>query len=466
MIRTATRAMLFTFGLITLLLSSALIASGAFRPVRFFMVGTPRESWQPITLVSDSGGRITITHRSERAANIQRWQDALVWIDQFANITLWKNGERQQVGTLWGYSSSGPQWSGDGRLAWQQGINEGNAAVQPGVDLMVASAGSPPRSITPSLEYVTHWSWMANNDLWWIQTDPNQRWRLMRWDGQTATQLATARHQLTSAEFFPCGAALLRFNDTQYIYREGELRPIRTPSRPEIQLETKDCRAFLAHSVGPSSDPFDMLWESGVETRLSFDAQTIGTGGELVGIETPVNPLRPVFVYQHGATQQKHTWDLSQTAASPAFLFRDGASTLWGVSAGGESFLAVWNLDTDQLTHYPADTMRTDLNWHRSPVGAVWAESHTPAVVDLTLWQNEQITQVQLQLPAPTGEIPFTEARWMNDGLLLISPRQNPASGSSEPPYTQLYLWDGQTLRPLTRLPIYSSPRSDWMVWE
>src|SRR5688500_681581 len=77
-----------------LLISAVLIASGALRPVRYFVT----ESHGDVVLVSDTGDTIEVTLPGENLRAVRTGESQISWFNERAEVIVWSDGQRQQIG--------------------------------------------------------------------------------------------------------------------------------------------------------------------------------------------------------------------------------------------------------------------------------------------------------------------------------------------------------------------------------
>lgn len=454
--RFALRGVALTFVLITLLLGGVMAASGAFRPVRFF-VATGEIQW-PVILVSDAGETFTIP--TILGDKMRIFQNRIVWLNQDAYLYFWENGQLQIMGRLWQTDTDvrNAERSPHGLVAWDEKVSEH-------FDLMVWD-GMASRNIAPESENLAVFFWTPENALLWIDSDTSGSWRLRRWQEGVVTDLSAGNEPVIWTRNFDCEIVALYFEDSVSLYHDGQLIVVPDSLSKFTNLQTEDCQTYLLKGVGSLDDPYDVIWNGAEETRLAFEVDDIRGHDEVIGHQIgPENQF--TLIHQQNNAQQTHNWDLTEPIMYPALLFWEGPSSLWRILQGEDTVLLFWNHETGQTSQL---VLNPNANGHpgydQTSESAAWLEATELSTVRLTIWQHRQLEQHTLQISDHPVSILEATLHWMNDNTLILGVVENTVQVENRQRISHLYRWDGQQLELLTTLPVNTGPISDWMTWE
>lgn len=461
MMRFAVRAMLLTFGMITLLLSSTLIVSGAFRPVRFVTVHLPtREAFElNIHAISPDGSIVPFAISSTGISWDQSHNNQIIWgtYEVAVRLHIWENGQRTTLED----ASTNIVWSPSGMAAWWYSNPENNLQIWDGEKL---------HKFTTSAEEPIAIAWTEDDQLWWVQKSWNGNWELMFWDGQGAATLYSSAEPITNVRFFECGAAWLDRLEGAYIYqlREQRLLPV-PPSLNTIYSEvvTDTCRTFLVHStsVDPSKQPVAQIWDGTTQTILASNTYVLRGDHQLLGAEKAETPADQwtLSYSEEGERQQQ----LIQSVW-PVLMGWTEATSFWAMpQTDNTTTLFVWQMEKNQTETYPfaplsSASFRLDPVWHR----AVWTESIDSTMIHLRLWDNSTMSYRSLTLSEGNGAVRLGESRWMSDGALLFTLYPDIPNQPDLPGSLYLYHWDEDRLERIGTIPANTYGFSDWITWE
>lgn len=460
LLRLFTRA-IFLLSLASIgLLTSILFVVGAFRPVRFFVAAGEIQRDQPVLLVSEAGQTLPITQRADTTLP---FQNRIAWLNDMFDLTFWENGRTRQLGQLPANSAQSAAWSVGGLLAWKQTVDNQR-------HLMLWD-GETSQDITPGSDSVDDFFWTSHNTLLWVETAADGRWWLRRWADDVVTDLtAPSNQRVTETQFFDCEGVVVHAGDSVQLYHHGQLTAIPASLAEFDEIHTGDCQTYLLTGVGSVRERYDVLWNGTEAEPLSFRGFGIRGEDEVIGIQT-YNELgsrsRLTLVHQQGDTQQVHEMELSQPVNYPSLLFWEGSFSLWRISHFDSILLLLWNHDTDEVSqavhHLDAGGRYI---YGEAQERAAWFDSTRISTVNLTIWENQQLSQHTLKISETPVVIRDAKLQWMSDGTLMLGMVQDDLQVEGESLYTHVYRWDGQHLYPLTTLPTYAGPISDWMTWE
>lgn len=462
MLRFWLRSTLLLFLPLVFLTGVVLLASGALRPVRYFVAETRGD----LVLVSDSGDTVQVTLPGENFRAVRTGESQVAWFNDDAEVVVWSNGQRQQIGRYLLNNSVLRAGASPGNyVAWQPELTQ--------TSQLRVWDGETVSDVPTGPGAVALWNWIDQSGLLWLQAAESNQWHLMHWDGQETRQIHTTQQQVTAFNFLPCGAVHLDLVDRQWIYNAGTMTPLPNALIPFAQLRSDNCQTFLFDDVGFNFDDMqDYLWNGAGPVHLPFQAAALKGDDTLIGLQ-PV-PLDPesanqlTMVYQQDGEMHTHTWEAPLSIIGAALLFWDDPFVFWEVSQSNGTFILQWNRQTDDVSVFETSSRLTGVYTHaEADQRAAWLHFREPSVLHLHTWQNQHLSEHHLTFATtPTG-VQESDLRWMNDGSLLIMLRHTAVSTTANGPVeTTLYRWDGTTLEPITGFPFDVRLISDWMVWE
>lgn len=440
-------------GLIALLISGVITASGAFQPVRFFVTAMGQPS--QLTLVSDRGDTHTLRPYETYFGQQTSFGNRLaVYQGSFESITLWANGQAYTGGLV----NGDPVWSKQGLLAWSERIDENTHRLMlwDGETIQPVEDGE---SLYP-------WQWVGD-ELWWIRQKSETHWQINRWQAGQVSAIYSSEQSLSRTRFLSCGGMKLSLEDGEYFYRNGEITPL-----PVVEgnsaVTTADCET-LAYGYSNNTGSHTLLLEAGSQTDLPFRVVQMRNSSELLGIESdPESPNNLTLVHRRGDQLHRRAWPFSTSTSSPTLLLWSGDVSFWRLlQAGRRNTLLMWNQQTDDMQTFQLfGSAQVTVD---TPGGRVaWAYMLDPTVIQLMLWEDGQFQQHRVTVPDLPRGIYQTTLKWMNDDSLMISMFRNPPpfQNMQDSPQTFLYRWQNGGIEALMVIPDFSAPLTDWMVWE
>jgi hypothetical protein len=467
---TRTTAIIFTTA--TLLVGGTMLASGAFRPVRFFLIRPNDFSIPPTVAIFETGEVYPFAPPEEEFWNSRVGTDIISWINQRDELVYWQNGRRQTIGkslTGWMHYT---HWSLDNPFAWVSPQTGTRTSTPPIKDIGLWD-GTETTLISRNASEIKLLTWMSDHRLWWIEQKIGATdWQIMQWDGLETTVLFENIRSAESVGIIDCGviwfgkeAAADPFrlwNGTMTLIPLDEHNPIR-------YVDTRDCQTF---HIGNMSENF--IWNGTQLHRFPFEEMRYLDSIDIYfGVERPLEDGDwTLHLWQNGQVLQSIAVPESRFFVNePGFASYalDPQTILVAVSRAYKlGSIYRWNSETNELISITGEYEVRDTS------GGLALEVFGPETDRRLAWCGglpQESTNTVYQWEARTGITTPIQANAlctlnaMSDGSLL-------GTMSSGPNMSEMFFrWDGQTIHYFPKnyqfddsSSIYIFP--DWMYWE
>lgn len=461
MIRTATRAILLTFGMIALLIGGVMLASGAFRPVRFFIGHFLTDHGPEARAFLETGASTAIAQTEPFFAYITGTQHEFHWYTEQRQdgdfLHAWYNG---RIDSFRLNDVDLHAWSPDGQLAITQ-TNQRQA------NLSIWSEGEA-RLILSTPSRIMGLSWMNDGGLWWIESDLTGTWKLMRWRDNTQEELYRGAQTLDLASFdygWGSGCAFyVDIDNTRYFYHNHELYRVPAGAVYTLPMQVDDCEHFILNIVDPDNPKEVRLWNGESDFKAPFQVYARHGETEWLGLEpSHEHADQWMFIYQNNQGRRYFSVEREQlpNTFQPELVLWATPYSIWSVDRS----ILIWNMESGDAALYPPPSDRTEFLESIRTDYLAWI-GVKDRLFTLYIWENQQLTQFVIPQNGLFRMLDSTlKVHWLTDNRLFIYASQHRDRGEY-PRGTYIYQWTGQDLQLFSYVPAQGWLEGDWITWE
>jgi hypothetical protein len=463
LLRLFTRTAAVIFTTFILLLGGTMLASGAFRPVRFFVAGPGDITMNTLYAVFETGELYPFAGLGSSVLDLRLGLNSVTWLNGDLKMVHWQDGQRQ----IFGATSIGQnRWSFEDHIAWTQRQTQTPNRIEIGI-----WNGFDRFLLTRDVAEITQPTWTTDGRLWWLErtTTDQGSWWLMQWDGFEIVPLFETTSTHDKIKFISCGALWFLQETAADPLRlwNGRMNEIPTGIvDPIMDVESWDCQTFR---LGNRTQ--DFVWNGKQLFSFPFDnLQHLDDANTFFGVEQLLNNDDwTISLWRDGQVLQSTTVPQSHLITNPRFTAYSFAPQtiliyLSNISRIGD--LYGWDLETNQIyrisREYRIREMMFSFSFQvfgaESDQQLIWCGG-PPEETTNTLYQwhpqTDQVSVVQTNALCST--------RVMSDGSLIGLTQAD----SSEPPV--FFRWDGHTMHLFPRNDEIESQThiySDWMTLE
>jgi hypothetical protein len=431
-------------------------ASGAFRPVRFFIGHFTTDNDFQMFAFQNNGDYLPITSTDNYFFHVSASPNEFHWYnDRQTTTSVWYRGREETfyLGENYLYS-----WSNNGQLAFTQVSEDHN-------ELWVWTEGTR-KLITSTSEEVISINWVNESELMWIEIHSPESWKLMRWQAGTLEEVYRGTETIDFGGATRC-AYYLTINGDQYLYHDYQIYPIPNGAtwRPEIQVD--DCENFSLNVIDQNNNHLVRLWNGTNDFVVPFEVYARHGEFEWLGLEiSPDNTNHWALVYKSSDQVRHFDVEPNQDRDKPELLLWSSPYTIWYIRQNSEHRILIWNTDTGHadLLSGSSNGMRI-LNSEFSGLAA-WIDNGGYRETWLNIWEGQQLTQYLLPQDGIFVMLDSTpELHWLSDGSLFLYSTQYFDHGEYRQG-TYIYRWDGQALQLFSYFPYQGWLVGDWVTWE
>lgn len=454
------------FATLMVLLGGVMLASGAFRPVRFFLIRPNDLSVPPSVAIFETGEVYSLAPNWEQFLNTQTGPDIISWINQRDELIYWRNGRQVTLGRSFAGGNYYSRWSSDGQIAW--------VYPQPNLqytkDIWVWD-GAEITFIPRNASEITWPTWVSRQQLWWYELETGSiEWQIMQWDGSETKVLFENIPPTEPAEIISCGAI--------WFTQKSPLDPLRLwhntmmeigidSKYPITDVKSSDCQTFLL------KNQFEhFIWDGRELHYFPFeDVVPLNNMNSYFGVEHLVNGDWALHVWRDGQDLQSTPVPQSRFLNMPNFTayILDSQTLIISISRApriGDMYR--WDLTNNELTSITGDYSARDV------FGGLGLRVFGPETDRRVAWCGGlpgESTSTIFQWEARTNAITPIQAnaqcilRPMSDGSLL-----GMMSSQQDMP-EMFFVWDGQTMHYFPKNYEFQGSNSftiasDWIYWE